>query len=111
MPRIASIHVTFLNIPGEGGVAARLLIECDLLTLACSGRAEPLDGAGAAPYDVIIASDLVYSGMGARLLAHSIVDNLKPGGMLLMVSCECAPPRDVCFSLLQLPSIANCSCC
>jgi hypothetical protein len=51
-----------------------------------SGRAASLDGNCAAPYDVIIASDLVYSAMGARLLARSVADNLKPGGVFLMVS-------------------------
>jgi hypothetical protein len=92
MPRTASIHATFLNIRGEGGATARLHHVCAMLTLAniCSGRAASLDGTCAAPYDVIIASDLVYSVMGARLLAHSIIDNLKPGGMLLMV-CEYSP--------------------
>ena len=50
-----------------------------------SGKASSLDGICTAPYDVIIASDLVYSAMGARLLARSVADNLKPGGVFLMV--------------------------
>jgi hypothetical protein len=44
-----------------------------------------LDGGCTAPYDVIIASDVVYSANGARLLAQSISANLKPGGLFLMV--------------------------
>jgi hypothetical protein len=78
-----------------------------MLTLAiiCSGRAASLDGTCAAPYDVIIASDLVYSVMGARLLAHSIIDNLKPGGMLLMV-CEYSP-LPYFFVYLQSPLATN----
>jgi hypothetical protein len=61
--------------------------ERNLLTIAllCSGKAASLDGTCAAPYDVIIASDLVYSAVGARLLAQSIVDNLKRGGVFLLV--------------------------
>jgi hypothetical protein len=52
---------------------------------AFSGRASSCDGACSAPYDIIIASDLVYSVMGGRLLARSVADNLKPGGVFLMV--------------------------
>ncbi len=51
-----------------------------------SGRAASLDGNCAAPYDVNIASELVDSAMGARLLARSVTDNLKPGGVFLMAS-------------------------
>lgn len=70
-----------------------------------SGRAASLDGNCAAPYDVIIASDLVYSAMGARLLARSVADNLKPGGVFLMVSGACRLRR-----LLSAPPLLPLQC-
>jgi hypothetical protein len=82
----------FLSIRGAGA-AAPALLPAALQFLSTrftihfdSGRAASLDGNCAAPYDVIIASDLVYSAMGARLLARSVADNLKRGGVFLMVS-------------------------
>lgn len=94
MHRIASIPAAFLNIRGEGGAMTCLPCQRDSFTLAnlCSGRAASLDGTCTAPYDVIIASDLVYSAVGARSLACSIVDNLKRGGVFLMVwACQGHP--------------------
>jgi hypothetical protein len=70
-----------------------------------SGRAASHDGICAAPYDVIIASDLVYSAMGARLLARSVADNLKPGGVFLMVSGACRLRR-----LLSAPPLLPLQC-
>ena len=54
-----------------------------------SGHAASCDGSCTAPYDVIIASDVVYSTNGARLLAQSIPANLRPGGVFLMVLAGC----------------------
>ena len=51
------------------------LLACNSYALAIhfdSGRAASLDGNCAAPYDVIIASELVYSAMDARFIARSV---------------------------------------
>jgi hypothetical protein len=92
MRQTASKHAAFLNIHGEG--IAKTHVPRYLLNLANfhSGAAASLDGTCVAPYDVIIASDLVYSAVGARSLAHTIVANLKRGGVFLMVCTRpCRP--------------------
>jgi hypothetical protein len=88
MLQTALMLVTFLNIRGEGTHC----VVCTYSRLTCygdSGHAASCDGSCTAPYDVIIASDVVYSTNGARLLAQSIPANLRPGGVFLMVLAGC----------------------